>query len=105
MKKHSLSNRVRNSILLAILLQSVVFGIGLGVTGTFTSTVGRPYRVLESQASEKNTLLSGNLNNALLVANNMGTEISRLSDEKEIQNRLIDNLNHITCASRVFCMD
>ena len=105
MKRHSLSNRVRNSILLAILLQSVVFGIGLGVTGMFTSTVGRPYRVLESQASEKNTLLSGNLNNALLVANNMGTEISRLSDEKEIQNRLIDNLNHITCASRVFCMD
>ena len=105
MKKYSLSNRVRNSILLAILLQSVVFGIGLGVTGTFTSTVGRPYRVLESQASEKNALISGNLNNALLIANNMGTEISRLSDEKEIQNRLIDNLNHITCASRVFCMD
>lgn len=105
MKRHSLSNRVRNSILLAILLQSVVFGIGLGVTGMFTSTVGRPYRVLESQASEKNTLLSGNLNNALLIANNMGTEISRLSDEKEIQNRLIDNLNHITCASRVFYLD
>lgn len=72
----------------------MVFGIGLGVSGTFTSTVGRPYGVMESQTSEKNTLLSGNLNNALLITNNMGTEISRLSDEREIQNRLIDNLNH-----------
>ena len=40
MKRHSLSNKVRNSILAAILLQSVVFGIGLGVSGTFTSTAG-----------------------------------------------------------------
>ena len=30
MKRHSLSNKVRNSILAAILLQSVVFGSGLG---------------------------------------------------------------------------
>ncbi len=105
MKRHSLSNKVRNSILAAILLQSVVFGIGLGVSGTFTSTVGRPYRVMESQTSEKNTLLSGNLNNALLITNNMGTEISRLSDEREIQNRLIDNLNHLSCASTLFYMD
>ena len=105
MKRHSLSNKVRNSILAAILLQSVVFGIGLGVSGTFTSTVGRPYRVMESQTSEKNTLLSGNLNNALLITNNMGTEISRLSDEREIQNRLIDNLNHLSCASKIFYMD
>ena len=35
MKKYLLSNRVRNAILLAILLQSVIFGIGLLVTGTF----------------------------------------------------------------------
>lgn len=29
MKKRLLSNRVRNAILMAILLQSVIFGIGL----------------------------------------------------------------------------
>ena len=57
MKKYLLSNRVRNAILLAILLQSVIFGIGLLVTGTFSGTVNRPYKVMESQVSEKNSLL------------------------------------------------
>ncbi len=55
MKKYLLSNRVRNAILLAILLQSVIFGIGLVVTGTFSGTANRPYKVMESQVSEKNS--------------------------------------------------
>ena len=105
MKKHSLSNKVRNSILLAILLQSVLFGIGLAVSGTFTSTVSRPYRVMESQNAEKNSLMSGNLNNTLRIVNNMETEIGRLDDQNAIQERLVDNLNHLMSVSRVFYMD
>ena len=42
MKKRLLSNRVRNAILMAILLQSVIFGFGLMVTGTFSGTANRP---------------------------------------------------------------
>ncbi|MFR2691017.1 MAG: hypothetical protein ACLTBV_06495 [Enterocloster bolteae] len=42
MKKRLLSNRVRNAILMAILLQSVIFGIGLMVTGTFSGTANPP---------------------------------------------------------------
>ena len=94
MKKYLLSNRVRNAILLAILLQSVIFGIGLLVTGTFSGTVNRPYKVMESQVSEKNSLLSGYMNNVLLLSNTMEKELGRMSDKEEIQNRLIDNLNH-----------
>lgn len=105
MKIHSLSNKVRNSILLAILLQSVLFGIGLAVSGTFTSTVNRPYRVMESQNAEKNSLMSGNLNNTLRIVNNMATEIGKLEDQKAIQDRLVDNLNHLMSVSRVFYMD
>ena len=93
MKKYLLSNRVRNAILLAILLQSVIFGIGLVVTGTFSGTANRPYKVMESQVSEKNSLLSGYMNNVLLLSNTMEKELGRMSDEEEIQNRLIDNLN------------
>ena len=39
MKKRLLSNRVRNAILMAILLQSIIFGIGLVITGTLQPTV------------------------------------------------------------------
>ena len=53
MKKRLLSNRVRNAILMAILLQSVIFGFGLMVTGTFSGTANRPYKVMESQVAEK----------------------------------------------------
>ena len=88
MKKYLLSNRVRNAILLAILLQSVIFGIGLLVTGTFSGTVNRPYKVMESQVSEKNSLLSGYMNNVLLLSNTMEKELGRMSDKEEIQNRL-----------------
>ena len=56
MKKRLLSNRVRNAILMAILLQSVIFGIGLMVTGTFSGTANRPYKVMESRW-RKRTLL------------------------------------------------
>ena len=41
MKKRLLSNRVRNAILMAILLQSIIFGIGLVITGTFSGTANR----------------------------------------------------------------
>ena len=105
MKIHSLSNKVRNSILMAILLQSVLFGIGLAVSGTFTSTVSKPYRVMESQNSEKNALMSNNLNNTLRIVNNMATEIGKLEDQKAIQDRLVDNLNHLMSVTRVFYMD
>lgn len=44
MKKRLLSNRVRNAILMAILLQSVIFGFGLMVTGTFSGTANRLIR-------------------------------------------------------------
>ena len=102
MKKYLLSNRVRNAILLAILLQSVIFGIGLVVTGTFSGTANRPYKVMESQVSEKNSLLSGYMNNVLLLSNTMEKELGRMSDEEEIQNRLIDNLNHASSADGIF---
>lgn len=105
MKKYLLRNRVRNSILLAILLQSVVFGIGLFLSGTFAGTASRPYKVMESQAAEKNSLISGYMNNALLVANTMEKEIERLTDPVEIHDRLIDNLNHVSAADGAFYMD
>lgn len=105
MKKYLLSNRVRNAILLAILLQSVIFGIGLVVTGTFSGTANRPYKVMESQVSEKNSLLSGYMNNVLLLSNTMEKELGRMSDEEEIQNRLIDNLNHASSADGIFYID
>lgn len=105
MKKYLLSNRVRNAILMAILLQSVIFGIGLAVTGTFSGTVNRPYRVMDSQVSEKNSLLSGYMNNVLLLTNTMDKEMSRMTDEQEIQNRLIDNLNHASSADGAFYMN
>ena len=105
MKKYLLSNRVRNAILLAILLQSVIFGIGLLVTGTFSGTVNRPYKVMESQVSEKNSLLSGYMNNVLLLSNTMEKELGRMSDKEEIQNRLIDNLNHSSSADGIFYID
>ena len=59
MKKRLLSNRVRNAILMAILMQSVIFGFGLMVTGTFSGTANRPYKVMESQVAEKDSLISG----------------------------------------------
>ncbi len=101
-EKYLLRNRVRNSILLAILLQSIVFGIGLAVSGTFTGTTSRPYKVMESQAADKNSLISNYMNNALLLANTMEKEMGRLSEVGEIHDRLIDNLNHISAADGVF---
>lgn len=105
MKKRLLSNRVRNAILMAILLQSVIFGFGLMVTGTFSGTANRPFKVMESQVAEKNTLISGYMNNSLLIGNTMEKELARLKDEKMIHNRLIDNLNHASSVDGVFYMD
>lgn len=104
MKKYLLSDRLRNTILLAILLQSVIFGIGLMVTGTFSGTANRPYKVMESQVAEKNSVISGYMNNTLMIANSMEKELSRMTDEQEIHDRLIDNLNHAT-ADGVFYLD
>lgn len=104
MKKYLLSDRLRNTILLAILLQSIIFGIGLMVTGTFSGTANRPYKVMESQVAEKNSVISGYMNNTVMIANSMEKELSRMSDEQEIHDRLIDNLNHAT-ADGVFYLD
>ena len=84
MKKRLLSNRVRNAILMAILLQSVIFGIGLMVTGTFSGTANRPYKVMESQVAEKDALISGYMNNSLLIANTMEKELAKLKDDRKI---------------------
>ena len=84
MKKRLLSNRVRNAILMAILLQSVIFGIGLMVTGTFSGTANRPYKVMESQVAEKDALISGYMNNSLRIANTMEKELAKLKDDRKI---------------------
>lgn len=105
MKKYLLSNRVRNAILMAILLQSVVFGIGLSITGTFSGTANRPYKVMESQVAEKNSILSGYMNNVLLLSNTMEKELSRMTDETEIQNRLVDNLNNASSTDGMFYLN
>lgn len=105
MKKRLLSNRVRNAILMAILLQSVIFGFGLMVTGTFSGTANRPYKVMESQVAEKNSLISGYMNNSLLIANTMEKELAKLKDDRKIHDRLIDNLNHASSVDGVFYLD
>ena len=105
MKKRLLSNRVRNAILMAILLQSVIFGIGLMVTGTFSGTANRPYKVMESQVAEKDALISGYMNNSLLIANTMEKELAKLKDDRKIHDRLIDNLNHASSVDGVFYLD
>ena len=105
MKKRLLSNRVRNAILMAILLQSVIFGIGLMVTGTFSGTANRPYKVMESQVAEKDALISGYMNNSLLIANTMEKELAKLKDDRKIHDRLLDHLNHASSVGGVFYMD
>ena len=105
MKKRLLSNRVRNAILMAILLQSVIFGFGLMVTGTFSGTANRPYKVMESQVAEKDSLISGYMNNSLLIANTMEKELSKIKDNRKIHDRLIDNLNHASSVDGVFYLD
>ena len=105
MKKRLLSNRVRNAILMAILLQSVIFGIGLMVTGTFSGTANRPYKVMESQVAEKDALISGYMNNSLLIANTMEKELAKIKDDRKIHDRLIDNLNHASSVDGVFYLD
>lgn len=105
MKKYLLSNRVRNAILMAILLQSIIFGIGLLITGTFSGTANRPYKVMESQVAEKNSLLSGYMNNVLLLTNTMEKEMEKMTESGEIQDRLIENLNHASSADGIFYMD
>lgn len=105
MKKRLLSNRVRNAILMAILLQSVIFGLGLMITGTFSGTANRPYRVMESQVAEKNSLISGYMNNVLLIGNAMEKELAKLTDEQKIYDRLVDNLNHAASADGLFYLD
>ena len=105
MKKRLLSNRVRNAILMAILLQSVIFGFGLMVTGTFSGTAKRPYKVMESQVAEKDSVISGYMNNSLLIANTMEKELAKLKDDRKIHDRLIDNLNHASSVDGVFYLD
>lgn len=105
MKKRLLSNRVRNAILMAILLQSIIFGIGLVVTGTFSGTVNRTYKIMKSQADEKNSLLSSHMNNLLILGNSMEEELGKIKEPEEIQDRLIDNLNHSSSADGVFYMN
>lgn len=105
MKKRLLSNRVRNAILMAILLQSIIFGIGLAVTGTFSGATDRPYKVMQSQAAEKNSLLSSYMNNVLLLGNSMEEELGKLTRTKEIQSQIIDNLNHSSSTDGIFYLD
>lgn len=105
MKKRLLSNRVRNAILMAVMLQSVIFGFGLMITGTFSGNTNRPYKVMESQVAEKDSLISGYMNNILLVGNTMEKELARLEDLQKIHDRLIDNLNHTVSTGGVFYLD
>lgn len=60
---------------------------------------------MESQNSEKNALMSNNLNNTLRSANNMETELGRQEDQKAIQEGLVDNLNHMMSVTHVFYLD
>lgn len=105
MKKRLLSTRVRNAILMAILLQSIIFGIGLVLTGTFSGTSSRPFRVMKSQADEKGSLLSSYMNNILFLGNSMGTEFGNIIGPVQMQKRLIDSLSHTSSADGVFYID
>ena len=105
MKGHKLRNRVRSAIVLAILLQSLIFGIGLLTSGAFSDMVKRPYKVMESYVSEKNAQLTHFMNGVLQISDALERELNDRWDETGLQDRLLETLNHMTEASVAFFLN
>lgn len=105
MKKQRIKNRIYASILIAILIQSVIFGVMLFSTGIYASITEEPYRILRSQMEEKNRLVSENMNHTLLEGNKLLKQIERLTAEDKIQEKIVESLSRQDSVSGIFYVD
>lgn len=102
MKKQRIKNRVYLSILIAILMQCIIFGIILVSTGVYSAIVEEPYRILRSQMEEKNGLVSQNMNNTLLEGNKLYRQIEGLHADEQIQETIVESLTRQNSVSGIF---
>lgn len=99
---HLLKNRLTAGVLLAILVQSIVFGIVLLSTGLFTSMAQEPDRIMISRLSEREKLISSRMNDMLMEGMNLKKQITRETTEDERNTMLIEALNRVNYISGIF---
>lgn len=105
MKKQRIKNRVYLSILIAILMQCVIFGGLLLSTGIYASIAEEPYRILRAQMEEKNTLVSGNMNSTLLEGKRLFEQIQKEQSEAQIQQKIVESLSRQASVSGIIYTD
>lgn len=105
MKKQRIKNRVYLSILIAILMQCVIFGGLLLSTGIYASIAEEPYRILRAQMEEKNTLISGNMNSTLLEGKRLFEQIQKEQSEAQIQQKIVESLSRQASVSGILYTD
>lgn len=102
MRKHSIRSRVYISILIAVFVQSIIFGVALIATGVYPAIEQEPYRILQTQLEEKNHLISINMNNTLMEGESLARQLVRLDSQEAINNRLVECLSRQTSLSGIF---
>lgn len=105
MKKQRIKNRVYLSILIAILMQCVIFGGLLLSTGIYASIAEEPYRILRAQMEEKNTLVSRNMNSTLLEGKRLFEQIQKEQLEAQIQQKIVESLSRQASVSGILYSD
>lgn len=101
-KTHLLKNQITIAVLVAILVQSVVFGFLLISTGLFTNIAREPDQGLRSRLHEKEIAVSGMMNNMLMEGTSLKRQINEGTSGEEISTMLIESLNRIGCVSGIF---
>ena len=101
-KTYSLKNRIICAVLIAVLAQSLFFGVLLASIGGITDISRQPYETMRLRLQDKNEVISSTLNHIYLEGAGLKRQIRKGTPVSNIHAMLIDVLNKTNALSAVY---
>ena len=100
-KDYLLRNRIIRAVLIAVLTQSLFFGVILFSLGGFSTLSDQPYHTMRMRLQDKNNVISGVMNHIYLEGMRLKRQIQRNAPISDIHTQLIDTLNRDRKSTRL----
>ena len=104
-KEYLLRNRIIRAVLIAVLTQSLFFGVILFSLGGFSTLSDQPYHTMRMRLQDKNNVISGTMNHIYLEGMRLKRQLQRNVPISDIHTQLIDTLNRTDYLSAVVFLD
>ncbi len=101
-KEYLLKDRIIRAILLAVLAQSLLFGIILFSAGGFSALARQPYETMRMRLEDKCSVLTGTLNHVYLEGERLKRQIRSSTETKDVHTMLVDTLNRSDISAIIY---